>query len=70
MGASSVAIRRPKPEVIAARFFEVEVVVGQGMPRINVTTQIRVSDFTAGKTLAMNPERTVALEKQAICPYS
>ena len=41
-----MAIKRPKPEEIVAKLRQVEVLMGQGMPRIDATRQINVTEQT------------------------
>ena len=41
-----MAIKRPKPEEIVVKFWQVEVLMGQGMPRIGVIRQISLTEQT------------------------
>jgi len=41
-----VAIKRPKPEEIVVKLRQVEVLMGQGMPRIDAIRQISVTEQT------------------------
>jgi len=41
-----MAIRRPKPEEIVVKLRHVEVLIGQGMPRIDATRQIGATEQT------------------------
>ena len=41
-----MAIKRPKPEGIVVKLGQVEVLMGQGMPRIDATRQISVTEQT------------------------
>ena len=41
-----MAIKRPKPEEIVVKLRQVEVLMGQGMPRIDAIRQISVSEQT------------------------
>ena len=41
-----MAIKRPKPEEIVVKLRQVEVVMGQGMPRIDTIRQISVTEQT------------------------
>jgi putative transposase len=41
-----MAIKRPKPEEIVVKLRQVEVLMGQGMPRINAIHQISVTEQT------------------------
>ena len=41
-----MAIKRPKPEEIVVKLRQVEVLMGQGMPRIDATRQISVTEQT------------------------
>ncbi len=41
-----MAIKRPKPEEIVVKLRLVEVLMGQGMPRIDAIRQIRVTEQT------------------------
>ncbi len=41
-----MAIRRPKPEEIVVKLRQVEVLMGQGMPRIDAIRQISVTEQT------------------------
>ena len=41
-----MAIKRPKPEEIVVKLRQVEVLMGQGMPRINAIRQISVTEQT------------------------
>ena len=41
-----MAIKRPKPEEIVVKLRQVEVLMGQGMPRIDVIRQISVTEQT------------------------
>jgi putative transposase len=41
-----VAIKRPEPEEIVAQLRQVEVPIGQGMPRIDAIRQISVTEQT------------------------
>ena len=41
-----MAIKRPKPEEIVAKLRQVEVLIGQGMPRIVGVRQISVTEQT------------------------
>jgi putative transposase len=41
-----MAIKRPKPEEIGAKLRQVEVLMGQGMPRIDAIRQIGVIEQT------------------------
>ena len=41
-----MAIKRPKPEEIVVKLRQVEVVMGQGMPRIDTIRQISVIEQT------------------------
>jgi putative transposase len=44
-----MAITRPKPEEIVVRLRQVEVLMGQGMPRIDAIRQISVTEQTPGR---------------------
>ena len=39
-----MAIKRPKPEEIVVKLRQVEVLMGQGMPRIDAIRQISVTE--------------------------
>ena len=39
-----MATKRPKPEEIVVKFWLVEVLMGQGMPRIGVIRQISLTE--------------------------
>ena len=39
-----MATKRPKPEEIVVKFWQVEVLMGQGMPQIGVIRQIRLTE--------------------------
>ena len=41
-----MAIKRPKPEEIVVKLRQVEVLMGQGMPRIDAIRQISVTEQT------------------------
>ncbi len=41
-----MAIKRHKPEEVVSKLRQVEVLVGQGMPRIDAIREIRVSEQT------------------------
>ena len=41
-----MAIKRPKPEEIVVKLRQVEVLIGQGMPRIDAIRQISVTEQT------------------------
>ncbi len=41
-----MAIRRPEPEGVVVKLRQVEVLMGQGMPRIDAIGQIGVTDPT------------------------
>ena len=41
-----MAIKRPKPEEIVVKLRQVEVLMGQGMPRIDAIRQISVTEKT------------------------
>ena len=41
-----MAIKRPKPEEIVVKLRQVEVLIGQGMPRIDAIRQIGVTEQT------------------------
>ena len=41
-----MAIKRPKPEEIVVKLRQVEVLMGQGMPRIDAIRQIGVTEQT------------------------
>ena len=41
-----MATKRPKPEEIFVKFWQVEVLMGQGMPRIGVIRQISLTEQT------------------------
>ena len=41
-----MAIKRPKPEEIVVKLRQVEVLMGQGMPRIGAIRQISVTEQT------------------------
>ena len=41
-----MAINRPKPEEIVVKLRQVEVLMGQGMPRIGANRQISVTEQT------------------------
>ena len=41
-----MAIKRPKPKEIVVKLRQVEVVMGQGMPRIDTIRQISVTEQT------------------------
>ena len=41
-----MAIRRPRPEEIVVKLRQVEVLMGQGMPRIDAIRQISVTEQT------------------------
>ena len=41
-----MAIKRPKPEEIVVKLRQVEVVMGQGMPRIDAIRQIGLTEQT------------------------
>jgi len=41
-----MAIKRPKPEEIIVKLLQVEVLMGQGMPRIDAIRQISVTEQT------------------------
>ncbi len=41
-----MAIKRPKPEEIGAKLRQVEVLMGQGMPRVDAIRQIGVTEQT------------------------
>ena len=41
-----MAIKRPKPEEIVMKLRQVEVLMGQGMPRIDAIRQISVTEQT------------------------
>jgi hypothetical protein len=41
-----MAIKRPKPEEIVVKLRQVEVLMGQGMPRIEAIRQISVTEQT------------------------
>jgi len=41
-----MAIKRPKPEEIVAKLGQVEVLMGQGMPRIDAIRQTSVTERT------------------------
>ena len=41
-----MATKRPKPEEIVVKFWQVEVLMGQGMPRIGVIRQISLTEQT------------------------
>ena len=41
-----MAIKRPKPEEIVVKLRQVEVLMGQGMPRIDASRQISVTEQT------------------------
>jgi hypothetical protein len=41
-----MAIKRPKPEEIVVKLRQVEVLMGQGMPRIDAICQISVTEQT------------------------
>ena len=41
-----MAIKRPKPEEIVVKLGQVEVLMGQGMPRIDAIRQISVAEQT------------------------
>ncbi|SDZ61952.1 hypothetical protein SAMN05444004_13613, partial [Jannaschia faecimaris] len=41
-----MAIKRPKPEEIVVKLRQVEVLEGQGMPRIDAIRQISVTEQT------------------------
>ena len=41
-----MAIKRPKPKEIVAKLRQVEVLMGQGMPRIDAISQISVTEQT------------------------
>ena len=41
-----MATKRPKPEEIVIKFWQVEVLMGQGMPRIGVIRQISLTEQT------------------------
>ena len=41
-----MAIKRPKPEEIVVKLWQVEVLMGQGMPRIDAIRQISVTGQT------------------------
>ena len=41
-----MAIKRPKPEEIVVKLQEVEVLMGQELPRINAIRQISVTERT------------------------
>ena len=46
-----MAIKRPKPEEIVVKLRQVEVLMGQGMPRIDAIRQISVTEqlITVGR---------------------
>ena len=41
-----MAMKRPKPEEIVVKLRQVEVLMGQGMPRIDAIRQISVTEQT------------------------
>ena len=41
-----MAIKRPKPEEIVVKLWQVEVLMGQGMPQIDAIRQISVTEQT------------------------
>ena len=41
-----MAIKRPKPEEIVVKLLQVEVLIGQGMPRIDAIRKIGVTEQT------------------------
>ena len=43
-----MAIKRPKPEEIVVKLRQVEILMGQGMPRIDAIRQISVTEKTGG----------------------
>lgn len=46
MAIKKMAIKRPKPEEIVVKLRRVEVLMGQGMPRIDVIRQIGETEQT------------------------
>ena len=47
-----MAIKRPKPEEIVVKLRQVEVLMGQGMPRIDAIRQISVTEQTYYRPLS------------------
>ena len=56
-----MAIKRPKPEEIVVKLRQVEVLMGQGTPRIDAIRQISVTEQTWQSQSKKGPSRGVKL---------
>ena len=66
-----MATKRPKPEEIVVKFWQVEVLMGQGMPQIGVIRQIRLTEQTYYRWKEKDVSKSAATARFSLeCPSS